>query len=230
MFALVLCLHPHSPERCVQWLKTKMSACLSLMEAGRVCLFWWSTAVWVKINIQQLGTAKRRGCEHFLQSCISISLQLKPWLGPCVRGKMGGSTSCHTPVSPISSQAQKPKYGICAERRQMFTTMKSGWNKKKRAPELKRWNDLPDDLDKVLWVLRGEASYVASARLQRGSMGHNQDRVSCVKEAENRVSHSTDTISFPSRLWTPAIGFKENFRARSPFQRGIWKVHGSMFW
>lgn len=27
-------------------------------------------------------------------------------------------------------------------------------------------------------------------------MGHDQDRVSCVKEAENREAHSMDTISF----------------------------------
>lgn len=39
----------------------------------------------------------------------SVSLQSKVWLGPCVRGRMGGSTNCHTPVSPCSSQEQKPK-------------------------------------------------------------------------------------------------------------------------
>lgn len=93
--------------------------------------------------------------------------------------------------------------------------------KSKERRERKRRSDLPDDLDKVFGVLRSEASYLAGAGLQRGRMGHNQDRVSCVKEAENRVSHSIDTISFPDRLWTPGVGFKENFRVHSPFQRGI---------
>lgn len=39
----------------------------------------------------------------------SVSLQSKLWFGPCVRGRMGGSTNCHTPVSPCSSQEQKPR-------------------------------------------------------------------------------------------------------------------------
>lgn len=46
------------------------------------------------------------------QSWSKVSRQLKLWLGPWVSGRMGGSTSCHTPVSPNSSHAQKPRYGI----------------------------------------------------------------------------------------------------------------------
>lgn len=59
----------------------------------------------------------------------------------------------------------------------------------------KQQTDLSDNLDKVLGVLRAEALYLASASLQGGSMGHNQDRVSCVKEVENIAPHSTDTIT-----------------------------------
>lgn len=45
-------------------------------------------------------------------SCSKVSLQLKPPVGPWVRGRMGGSLSCQIPVSPSSSQEQNPKYGI----------------------------------------------------------------------------------------------------------------------
>lgn len=56
-----------------------------------------------------------RSCS-FAYSCSKVSLQLKPPVGPCVRGRMGGSVSCQTPVSPSSSHEQNPKYGICVER------------------------------------------------------------------------------------------------------------------
>lgn len=69
----------------------------------------------------------------------------------------------------------------------------------KEAPKLKRYTDLSNNLDKVLGVLGVEALYLASAGLQGGSMGHKQDRVSCVKEVENIESHSSDTISFLSQ-------------------------------
>lgn len=51
----------------------------------------------------------------FAYSCSKVSLQLKPPVGPCVRGRMGGSVSCQTPVSPSSSHEQNPKYGICVK-------------------------------------------------------------------------------------------------------------------
>lgn len=48
-------------------------------------------------------------CSQRCHSWRSVSLQSNEWFGPCVRGRMGGSTNCHTPVSPCSSQEQKPK-------------------------------------------------------------------------------------------------------------------------
>lgn len=69
----------------------------------------------------------------------------------------------------------------------------------KEALKPKGYTDLSDNLDKVLGVLGVEALYLASAGLQGGSMGHKQDRVSCVKEVENIESHSSDTISFLSQ-------------------------------
>lgn len=51
-------------------------------------------------------------CYSVAYSCSKVSLQLKPPVGPWVRGRMGGSVSCHIPVSPSSSQEQKPRYGI----------------------------------------------------------------------------------------------------------------------
>lgn len=60
-----------------------------------------------------LGKAVGFPCScSFAYSCSKVSLQLKPPVGPCVRGRMGGSVSCHTPVSPSSSHEQNPKYGI----------------------------------------------------------------------------------------------------------------------
>lgn len=47
-----------------------------------------------------------------VHSWSKVSLQLKPPVGPWVRGRMGGSVSCHIPVSPNSSQEQNPRYGI----------------------------------------------------------------------------------------------------------------------
>lgn len=46
-----------------------------------------------------------------------------------------------------------------------------------RSTKTQVWN-LSDNLNKVLGVLGAEALYLASASLQGGSMGHNQDRVS----------------------------------------------------
>lgn len=64
-----------------------------------------------------LGKAVGFPCScSFAYSCSKVSLQLKPPVGPCVRGRMGGSVSCHTPVSPSSSHEQNPKYGICMKR------------------------------------------------------------------------------------------------------------------
>lgn len=91
-------------------------------------LFVWPTEHIMTIFPLPINTRKKRHsptlrkamgfpCSRsFAYSCSKVSLQLKPPVGPCVRGRMGGSVSCQTPVSPSSSHEQNPKYGICVKR------------------------------------------------------------------------------------------------------------------
>lgn len=110
------CILMLSHSTAVLWSTSRLTVGVVFMhgicDVGAIFVVDRSIAMWEEMCRRNVYWAVQ-GCreveEAGRQSCSSVSLQLKLWLGPWVRGRMGGSTSCHTPVSPISSQAHKPR-------------------------------------------------------------------------------------------------------------------------